>query len=235
MIKIEDKKELVKLCSFIVMGDGGVYYNGKNCYFVMNMKKENSDYVYLCKDILENITSCRISDRKDYNTDGYTRKEQLRLESKTHPFFNVLRDRIYTDKYKGIDSHALKLLDYEALSFLYMSDGNLYRYLRPEINMKNESYSVNLNLKRLSYGDLFILKKALKEKLDLEWNINRHGKYFYLRLRNKDLYKFMKGITPYITPSFSYKILDANLLNKDGDIVCSSKKLEESSRNDLAV
>lgn len=235
MIKITDKKELVKLCSFIVMGDGGVYYNGSDCYFVMNMKKENSDYVYLCKDILENITHCRVYDRKDYNKDGCVRKEQLRLESRIHPFFTDLRNRIYTDKYKGIDPHALKLLDYQALSFLYMSDGSLHKYLRPEIGMKNESYSVNLNLKRLSYGDLFILKKALKEKLDLEWNINRQKNYFYLRLRNKDLNKFMNGIRPYITPSFSYKILDANPLNKGGDIVCSSKKLEESSRNDLTV
>src|SRR5690606_36116496 len=124
-----------------------------------------------------------------------------------HPFFNKIRDRIYTEKYKGVDPHALKLLDYEALSFLYMSDGSLKKDFRPEIGMVNPSYEVTLNLKRLSYGDLYILKKALKDTLDLEWNINKNGKYYYLRLRRKDFWKFMNEISQYITNSFKYKIL----------------------------
>lgn len=207
MKKINDKKELIKLCSFMIMGDGGVYQNSSksgNFQFIMNMKEENSDYIYLCKDILENITSCRIYNvQKDGN-----RKPQLRLESRFHPFFTILRERIYTGIYKGIDPHALKLLDFEALAFLYMSDGSFQTYFRPEIKMKNPSYKVTLNLKRLSYGDLFILKKALKEKLDLEWNINKQNQYYYLNLKLKDLTKFMIGIEPYITPSFKYKLLN---------------------------
>lgn len=67
---------------------------------------------------------------------------------------------------------------------------------------------VTLNLKRLSYGDQFILKKALKDNLDLEWNINKNGKYFYLTLRTKDHKKFFKEIEPFITNSFKYKILN---------------------------
>lgn len=204
MRKITDKKELVKLVSFMTMGDGGVYKNGKHYSFVQNMIKKNEDYVMLCKDILENITTVRITEvQKEGN-----RQLQLRLETKSHPFFDNMRERIYIDKYKSIDNHALKLLDYEALSFLYMSDGSFVKDFRPEIGMKNISYKVTLNLKRLSYGDLFILKKALKKYLDLDWNINKNGKYFYLALRAKDVYKFMENIKPFITNSFMYKILD---------------------------
>lgn len=198
MIIINDKKRLTKLCSFMTMGDGGVYKNGKNHYFIMNMIKKNEDYVFLCKSILENITSCRISEIEK----GEGRQTQLRLESKTHPFFNELRHRIYIEKYKSIDIHALKLLDYEALSFLYMSDGSAC------YKGQNKYICVTLNMKRLSYGDLFILKKSLKEKLDLEWNINKNGKYFYLTLRSKDNMKFFNGINKFITPSFKYKILN---------------------------
>jgi hypothetical protein len=204
MRKITDKKELVKLVSFMVMGDGGVYKYKKNAKFIMNMIQKNKDYVLLCRDILENITSTKI-----YSVDkGEGRQPQYRLETKTHPFFTKLRDRIYVGNYKSIDVHALKLLDYEALSFLYMSDGSIYKDFRPNIGMVNPSYKVTLNLKRLSYGDLFILKKALKDKLNLEWNINKNGKYYYLTLRTKDINKFMKGIRPYITDSFKYKLLD---------------------------
>lgn len=203
-MKINDKKHLYKLLSFMIMGDGGVYSYNKsgNARFIMNMLHKNEDYVQYCKSILENITSCKITEvQKEGN-----RQLQLRLESKTHPIFTKMRDRIYVNNYKSIDNHALNLLDYEALSFLYMSDGSLGKYFRPEIGMKNPSYKVTLNLKRLSYGDLYILKKALKDKLDLEWNINKQNKYFYLVLRMKDFNKFIEGISPYILPSFQYKI-----------------------------
>lgn len=215
MRKITDNKELTKLCSFMVMGDGGVYIIKKNAKFIMNMISQNEDYVLLCKDILENITPCNIYQiqKKD------NRQSQLRIESRMHPFFTVLRERIYVGTYKSIDNHALKLLDYEALSFLYMSDGSLVTTFRPEIGMVNPSYNVTLNLKRLSYGDLFILKKALKDKLNLEWNINKQNQYFYLRLRTKDVNKFMINIKPYMTKSFMYKILDETLLKQDDEIV----------------
>jgi len=215
MRKITDNKELIKLCSFMIMGDGGVYVIKKNAKFIMNMISQNEDYVLLCKDILENITPCNIYQIQKKGN----RQLQLRIESRIHPFFTILRKRIYVGTYKSIDNHALKLLDYEALSFLYMSDGSLVTDFRPEIGMKNPSYNVTLNLKRLSYGDLFILKKALKDKLDLEWNINKQNQYFYLRLRTKDIHKFMINIKPYITKSFMYKILDETLLQKDDEIV----------------
>lgn len=212
MKEIKDKKELMKLCSFIVMGDGGLYKTSKdvkNYRFIMNMKSENLDYIEYCKSILENITNCRLNKRKDYNTDNCNRKEQLRLESKTHPFFTILHDRIYTEKYKGLDPHAFKLFDWECLAILFMCDGcGCY---------KNGYKDYSLNLKRLSYGDQIFLKKQLKEKLDLEWNINKQNQYYYLRLRKKDYSKFEEGIKPYILTSFSYKILNEVPLNAKGD------------------
>lgn len=188
----------------MIMGDGGVYKYSENgnAKFIMNMIEKNEDYVMYCKEILDNITSTKVYNiQKEGN-----RQPQLRLETASHPFFTKLRDRIYVGTYKSIDIHALTLLDYEALSFLYMSDGCLQTDMRPEIGMVNPSYNITLNMKRLSYGDLLLLKKALKEKLDLEWNINRNGKYYYLRLRTKDVYKFTEGIKPFICPSFLYKV-----------------------------
>jgi hypothetical protein len=190
------------------MGDGGLYIqNGTNAKFIMNMVKENLDYVEFCKGVLENIVGCSITDRPDYNTDGYNRKLQVRLESKTHPELTTIMRRVYTGKYKGIDPHALKLLDWQALAILYMCDGCLHTEL-PSVGRRlvNPSYNVTLNLKRLSYGDLFILKKALKDVLDLEFNINRQNEYYYLRLRSKDVDKFMEGVAPHMQPSFARKL-----------------------------
>lgn len=210
-MKTMDKKELVKLLSYIVMGDAGLYMVGecRNASFAMNMKKENLDYVEFCKSVVEQVVGCSIADRKLDNSDGYNRKPQVRLQSKTHPLLTTLRDRIYTDKYKGIDPHALKLLDAQALAILHMCDGSLVT-VKPETTKRgsiSDEFIVTLNMKRLSYGDLFILKKALKEILDLEWNINRQGKYYYLRLRTKDITKFMDLVRPHVLPSFQYKVM----------------------------
>jgi recombination protein RecA len=207
-MRILNKKELTKLLSYIIMGDGGVYRRKEHhtAHFIMNMKKDNLDYVEFCKSVLENVTTCVITDRT-LQDDGYTRQPQVTLSSKSHPTFTKLRDRIYTGTYKGIDPHALKLLDFESLAILYMSDGSYSEDFRPEIGMVNVSHRVTLNMKRLSYGDQFILKKALKDLLDLEWNINRNGKFYYLTLRTKDVSKFMEGVAPYILPSFEYKLL----------------------------
>ena len=229
-----DKKQLTKLVSYFAMGDGGVYYNGKNCTFVMNMRSANRDYIDWVAEVLSNITSVRVKEVPDYSTDGCKRQPLTRLETPSHPFFTTLRNRIYVDKYKGLDEHTLKLLDWEALAILYMCDGSLYiDKPNPKKGLVNPSYSVSLNMKRLSYGDQFILKKALKEKLGLEWNINKHNQYYYLRLRCKDVQKFMEGISPYMKPSFSYKLVRTESPEESGgDIVCASQECEEVSRND---
>lgn len=222
------------------MGDGGVYsQNGKTFNFIMNMREQNLDYINWVKDVLSELTEVKIELQPDYNTDGCHRQPLVRLWTKNHPFYAKLHDRIYTDKYKGIDPHALKLLDYEALAILYMCDGSLY-IDSPEKSNKglvNNSYSVNLNMKRLGYGDQLLLKKAFKDTLDLEWNINRHNKYYYLRLRSKDVHKFMGGVRPYILPSFNYKLINSNekpFIEGD-DIVCSSEESEETDRNNQST
>lgn len=204
-----DNKQLTKLLSYFIMGDGGVYQQSEteNAKFIMNMKSENSDYIEWVEKTLNEFVGTKKYERKDYNTDGYNRKEQIRLESKRHPKLTTLRERIYTDSYKGIDPHALTMLDWEAMAILYMCDGCLVEEKPNEKKeLTNSSWNLTLNMKRLSYGDQLLLKKAIKEKLDVEFNINRQGKYYYLRLRSKDVEKFCKNVEPFMMNSFKYKI-----------------------------
>lgn len=198
-MKISDKKELVKLISFLTMCDGSVHKNGgsKNNVFSMSQTEEHKDFLLWVKDIVENITSCGIS---LYERE-LPRKNMYKVQSLSHPFFNDIRDRVYVDNYKSIDPHALKLLDWQALAIMYMCDGCL------GANKTSNSFTTTLNLCRLSYGDQLMLKKVLKEKLDLEWNVVKTGgKYHTLRLRMKDFDKFMQGIEPYVFDSFKYKL-----------------------------
>lgn len=230
-----DNKQITKLLSFFIMGDGGVYRHNENsnAYFVMNMRTENIDYINWVEQILNEFVGTRKVDRKDYNTDGCIRQPQTRLESKAHPKLTKLHDRIYTDKYKGLDPHALKMLDWEAMAILYMCDGCLHEEKpNPKKGLVNSSWNLTLNMKRLSYGDQLLLKKAVKDKLGVEFNINRHGKYYFLRLRTKDVVMFCEGVKPYMKKSFAYKIRVIDPSTEGGDIVCSAQQCAEVGRND---
>lgn len=198
-MKITDKKELVKIISFMAMGDGSVHSNGgsKNCVFSMSMVEKHLDFITYVKSVLDNVTSSKVM----YTKRELPRQNIYKVQSLSHPFFNSIRERIYVDSYKSIDPHALKLMDWQCLAILYMCDGCLGKF--PD----KECFTTTLNLCRLSYGDFLLLKNTIKEKFDLEWNIVKTGnKYYTLRLRMKDFDKFMQGIAPYIFESFKYKL-----------------------------
>lgn len=232
---IKDKKELVKLVSFLCMSDGGLYVKTKrkdgdlknvNPLFIMNTT--STQYAEYAKSILDNVTSTIIEKRKDYNTDGYTRKNQVRLYTKRHPFFRPIWERTYKNGYKGIDTHALKLMDAECLAILFMADGGM--------SIKNNVISsVTLNTKRLTEGDNRFLSFCIEKVFGIKSTINKHYQYTYIRIKGKSVYKFFEIIKPYILEDFNYKIPNDELLLKykqDDDIVCSSQECEEFSRND---
>lgn len=210
---LSDPKELTKLVSFLVMGGGGLYAQRKqewhtpNAYFVLTQREDHRDFVDYAASILGNITNTTIKyiDRSG-DGDGCNRRNQWRLSTKSHPLFTRLRERIYTDSYKGLDPHALKLLDWEAAAILFMSDGSTVKVFRPEIGMAEPKYRITLNLKRLSYGDQLMLKRALEEKRMGAWNIHRQNQYTFLSLATRHQELFLEGIAPYIVPSYQYKL-----------------------------
>lgn len=121
---MSDNKETMKRLYFFSTFDGGLYTvaSSTNAKFIINMKKDNRDFV---EKIAETLTEAgigySISDRKDYNTDGFNRQPQIRLESKNHPKLTTIQDRIYIEGKKVIDPHMLTLLDAEALAIIFMA------------------------------------------------------------------------------------------------------------------
>lgn len=222
-----DKKQLMKLISFMTMADGGIYRRNRSGkletpYFMMNMLTTNKDYLEFVEETLNHVTSTSLTD-----VTNPCKNPQMCLRSKHHPYFEAIWERIYIEGYKGLDIHAFKLLDWEALSILYMCDGSLSKDTRN----KNIHYNITLNMKRLSYGDQLFMKKAFKDTFNIEWNVGQgktNGKtYYYLRLRTKDVKTFMEGIRPFVKPSFQYKLINYDVeqvapVILDDDIVCSA-------------
>jgi hypothetical protein len=176
------------------------------------------------KKTLEGVTGVIVTDRKDYNTDGYARAQQVRLCSKTHPFLTRIWERVYINKTKVIDPHMLKLLDAEALAIIFMADGSACK-----------KHGIRLHTKGFSYNDNMALSKSIHKVFGIRSNVNRHGKYFELRIKSVDIGLFIETVKPFIAPSFRYKLERVAPHSTVGDeIVWPSWKHEEAIRNELA-
>lgn len=228
-----DKKQLVKLLSYMATFDGGLYVSNRkdrpmkvnNAMFIMNMRKENLDYVTWVADTLNTFTGVSVVDRKDYNSDGCKRGEQVRLQSNRHPLLTTLRDRIYTPEGKKvIDLHMLTLMDAEALAIMFMADGssNIEKGKYPEIK---------LHTKGFSEADNLAISRAIYEKLGIRSTVNKHNKYYFLRIKSADVVKFIETVEPYVLSSFKYK-LERLAPAMGDDIVCPTQQCVEVSRND---
>lgn len=217
-----DKKELTKIISSFVIGDGALsnlkQYKGNGAYESNKIKNSkyylkqlaiHKDYVEWQAEILENITQTKMTFNPSYiDSRGYSCKEQLSLYTKCHPFFTEMRKRIYINNKKTIDPHYLKLWDAKSLAILYMDNG----WLEKKIN-KNGAiyYRLALATHTFSYGDNMLFKKLIKEKYSIEFDIMKHkqksGEYkFYLRNSKDNSLRFIDLVSPFILPSFEYKI-----------------------------
>lgn len=210
--------------------DGGLYRRNEksNAQFIMNMRKENLDYVEWVKSVLENITGTRLVERKNYNSDGCKRAPQIRLESNRHPQLTSLHDRIYIDKKKVIDPHMLKLMDAEALAIIFMADGGTSLDTR----FKNPHGKIELHTKGFSYADNAALSAAIYKNTGVRTNVRKHGKYFYLGVKTADLQLFVNTVKPYVCKSFLYKIERLAPVLQDDEIVCTAQECVEVTRDE---
>lgn len=216
-----NEKQLNKLLYYFTGFDGGVYPVGNNCRFVMNMRKDNMDYIQWVKETIEKFTSTNIHEVIQRGN----RSPLICLTSKSHPKFTTIRERLYTaEGHKVLDPHQLTLLDAEALAIIFMADGgtSLDKGKYPEIKLHTKGYS---------YFDNLALSKAIYEKTNIRSTVNRHNQYVFLRIKTVDLCLFIHTVVPFIQKSFSYKLERLAPILGD-DIVCAIEKSMEVNRND---
>lgn len=205
-----NEKQLSKLLYYFSSFDGGVYPSGKECRYVMNMRKDNLDYVQWVSQTIETFTSTNLHDVIQRGN----RSPLVCLTSKIHPKFSTIRERLYTPEGKKVlDPHQLTLLDAEALAIIFMADGgtSMDKGKYPEIKLHTKGYS---------YFDNMALSKAIYDVTTIRTTVNKHNQYFFLRVKTADVQLFIDTVYPYILPSFSYK-LERLAPNKGGDIVCA--------------
>jgi hypothetical protein len=204
-----DEKLKIKYIVAFLYGDGYIGRHGHECRFQANNIADNLDYILWRKEILENITPVTITTNKDERPN---RKEIVKTFTRTHPIYSRVHERMYLENKKVIDPHYLKLFDWETLAIWYMDDGSL----RLVTQDYKESHYVcpvpTLATNCFSYGEQMLIKQAAKEKLGIEFNINKHSvnkndeMAYNLVLARSSFDRFYNGVKEFIKPSFLYKI-----------------------------
>ena len=198
-------KDLNKRLYAYAMFDGHLMFTGSsiNACLVVNMLEKNEDYINKVIQTLEEIpVGYNRSLPQIYTKDGCSRKQQIRLQSHNHPLFTKIHSRIYIDKHKVIDPHMLTFMDEEFLAIMFMADGN--RHVDKRWANARPIYRLHLNM--LSYGDLMLIKKSLKDTFGLESNIHKKGNSYDLGIPTFHSDLFEEIVRNKILPSFQYKI-----------------------------
>lgn len=201
------EKYVTKIVAASLLGDGsvGVPPDGsKNAKYRQPKVVDNMDYVDWMSGVLENITP---TNRYEWQPKMENARRQVMLQTRCHPFYTKFRNRMYPNGHKVVDPHYLTMMDWEFMSVWFQEDGSLTRDRRPN----GATYGkVALSTQSFSYGDNHCLRQAIKEKLDVDFNVascRKNGKQQYiLLLRSSDISKFMDGVSPFVLPSFQYKL-----------------------------
>lgn len=208
----------------MVIGDGCLSKKKKkdshNASIQMSHSENQLKYMEWKKNIIDQIAYCRIipNNTKKCSFNGKSYKG-YHLSSRVNPLFTGLYNRFYHCGHKCVDEYLVKMITPLALAIIYMDDGTLGK-ANPQYWTKETFF---LRLCNFDYANLFLIKKSLKIKYDLDWNINRHTKKFYhLRLLNKHNQKFVDIIRPYIemVPSMIYKLGSyANQMDNNSSVI----------------
>lgn len=229
-------KYLTKIVAASLLGDGsvGIFPTYKNAVYRQPKRIDHKDYAEWLGDKLSTLTRVRYNEFEPKSQ--FNGQRQIMLTTMAHPFYTTFRERMYPNDHKVVDPHYLTLLDWEFLAIWFQEDGSTGYYKH-----KNGSTYINTVLcsQSFSYGDNHLLRKALSEKLGLDWNVasDRSGgkQKWFLKLRSSDIEKFMCSVEPYIVDSFKYKICHVvgSRLQRDEEIVRSAEESVELDRNDL--
>lgn len=206
---MRDEKYITKIVAASLLGDASIEHDKRdngNSNFTISLIQDHRDHLEYIEQVLAPITACSWYEK---NGGFASSKKQWRLRSKRHPFFNKFRERMYATGRKSVDPHYLTLLDAEFLAVWYMQDGNYCTYVNQRGYLHQQ---IRLATHSFSYAENMFLRAKLKEVLDLDFNVHtsrtNNNIQYYLRCATKsNISKFIEIVTPYIQPSFQYKVI----------------------------
>ena len=229
--KVEFKGAVIGM----ILGDGHLMkqYANENSKLMIHQSLKQKEYLEWKRELLNYLTESNIHPTVSGEHKG------LQLQTRRHPFYSALRERMYIGGRKTVDEHILKSISVLGLALWYQDDGCFCKNGRWK-----DDYSVQLYTNSFSEPEVNLIQYWLKKKFNIDFTVyktydkRKDSFYFILSLRNtkqeRKIDKFFFLIKNFIHPSMKYKLgtYESNLENKVSDIVRTSEKSEEIIRND---
>jgi len=174
-----------------LLGDGSIVRGkeDRNYRFSEAHSIKQKDYLLFKHEKLKPFSGKFISyPRKDGGRD-------VKFSTKAHPIFKEFRNQFYNNRgVKIVQNQSLKKIRHPlALAMWFGDDGNKEK---DSYRIATGAYTV-LEIKRLI--------KWLKNQFGVKSYLHKHGKYWYLSIR-EDRRKFTKLINPFLPKSLHYKL-----------------------------
>ena len=204
---MSNNKDISKRLYYYSTFDGYLDNRGenRNSRLSVTMIKENSDYIDRVALALDEAEiGYKVWEPALNLHDGCNRRQQYRVQSKAHPKLTAIRNRIYIDGKKVIDPHMLTMMDAETLAIILMADGSRKKI---ELVDGTESPLYRLHINGFSYADNLSVANAIKEKLNIPFNVERQATNKYgLTLPKKFNSLFEDTVSDFVLESFNYKL-----------------------------
>lgn len=151
-------------------------------------------------------------------------RQSIWFKTYKHPSFAFYKNIFYKvdeqgKQYKVVPKLIHRWLTPRALAYWFMDDGSVKR------NKEKKIENVVFNTQGFSYPDQILLAKALGNNFQLEVNLWKDKTSWKLAVLATSRNRFLEIISPYILPSFEYKIAtqtQTSLLscNSSGGFTC---------------
>jgi len=121
----------------------------------------------------------------------------LHFATYSSDLFECYWKALYTNNRKTISNFIYAWLkDPLSLAVWYMDDG--YK--------RNDCNALRISTDAFSLGEQKVLQDVLKKNFNIMATLHKKGKWWNLYIPQKEAYKFVELVFPYIIPSLKYKI-----------------------------
>lgn len=183
-----------------VAGDGCVSIPPRciNAKYNISRKEKHKDYIEYLYNKFKSLSDIKFNVCK--SSDGY-----IELYSRVNELLTEIRYTQYIKKGKTKQNRKLYLPMLEAmtaehLALLYMDDGSYSK--QTDVN----SYQLKISIHSYSYEEQQLLVNTIKDKFNIEFNINNDDDGYLLQLKVKYHQDFFDIVSPYIAKSYQYKL-----------------------------
>lgn len=174
------------------LGDGHIGITTKNRYRLQIIHCEKQ------KDYCEwKANMFGIKELKYIEKNGYSQKPAYRFATKIFD----LEDEI-TKNTKIVPDWLLDKLDIRGIAIWYMDDGSINKHENKDGSISNY-ISIHSNNFDYEIQEKFVKKFS---QYEIDCNIGKSRKYYYLRFNKENAEKLLNLITPYIHVSMNYKV-----------------------------